>query len=27
MTAPVFLQRLFEWKVRGVRWIEIIGVV
>lgn len=27
MTAPVFLQRLFEWKVRGIRWIEIIGVV
>jgi hypothetical protein len=21
------LQRLFDWKVRGVRWIEIIGVV
>ena len=20
------LQRLFDWKVRGVRWIEIIGV-
>lgn len=21
------LQRLFSWKVRGVRWVEIIGVV
>lgn len=27
MTAPVVIQRLFEWKVRGVRWIEIVGVV
>ena len=27
MTAPVVIQRLFEWKVRGVRWVEIIGVV
>lgn len=27
MTAPAVLQRLFEWKVRGVRWIEIVGVV
>ena len=33
MTATPFftysrtaLQRLFDWKVRGVRWIEIIGV-
>jgi cell division protein FtsB len=31
-TAPFFtysrsaLQRLFDWKVRGVRWIEIVGV-
>lgn len=31
-TAPFFgysrnaLQRLFDWKIRGVRWIEIIGV-
>ena len=31
-TKPFFtysrtaLQRLFDWKVRGVRWIEIIGV-
>jgi len=21
------VQRLFDWKVRGIRWIEIIGVV
>lgn len=21
------LQRLFSWKVRGIRWVEIIGVV
>lgn len=21
------VQRLFDWKVRGVRWIELIGVV
>ena len=27
MTAPVFIQRLFDWKVRGIRWIEIVGVV
>lgn len=27
MTASVVFQRLFEWKVRGVRWVEIIGVV
>ncbi|MDQ1154142.1 cell division protein [Brevundimonas sp. SORGH_AS_0993] len=31
-TAPFFtysrtvLQRLFDWKVRGVRWVDIIGV-
>ena len=31
-TTPFFtysrsaLQRLFDWKVRGVRWVEIIGV-
>ena len=31
-TAPFFaysrslLQRLFDWKIRGVRWVEIIGV-
>lgn len=27
MTAAVLFQRLFDWKVRGIRWIEIIGVV
>ncbi len=27
MTAPMVVQRLFDWKVRGIRWIEIIGVV
>jgi len=27
MTAPLVIQRLFAWKVRGIRWIEIIGVV
>jgi hypothetical protein len=27
MTAPVLIQRLFDWKVRGIRWVEIIGVV
>jgi hypothetical protein len=21
------IQRLFDWKVRGIRWIEIIGIV
>ena len=21
------IQRLFDWKIRGIRWIEIIGVV
>jgi hypothetical protein len=21
------IQRLFDWKIRGVRWVEIIGVV
>ena len=21
------VQRLFDWKVRGIRWIEVIGVV
>ena len=26
MTAMV-IKRLFDWKVRGIRWIEIIGVV
>ena len=27
MTAPMVVQRLFDWKVRGIRWVEIIGVV
>lgn len=27
MTPPPFVRRLFDWKIRGVRWIEIIGVV
>ena len=27
MTAPIVIQRLFDWKVRGIRWVEIIGVV
>jgi hypothetical protein len=27
MTAPLILQRVFEWKVRGIRWVEIIGVL
>lgn len=28
MTAVVHsLQRLFDWKVRGVRWVEIVGVL
>jgi len=27
MTASLVLKRLFDWKVRGVRWVEIIGVV
>jgi hypothetical protein len=31
MTAHVrsasLVQRLFDWKVRGIRWVEIIGVV
>ncbi|MFJ6024826.1 cell division protein [Brevundimonas sp. NPDC092305] len=26
MTAPLILQRVFDWKVRGIRWVEIIGV-
>lgn len=26
-TAVATLNRLFAWKVRGVRWIEIIGVL
>jgi hypothetical protein len=27
MSASVFFKRLFDWKVRGIRWIEIIGFV
>ena len=27
MTPSLMLKRLFDWKVRGVRWVEIIGVV
>ncbi len=27
MSTPIVVQRLFAWKVRGIRWIEIIGVV
>lgn len=27
MSAARVLKRVFDWKVRGVRWIEIIGVV
>lgn len=27
MNAPPMVKRLFDWKVRGFRWIEIIGVV
>ena len=27
MNAPVVVKRLFDWKVRGFRWVEIIGVV
>ena len=26
-TAVVALNRLFAWKIRGIRWIEIIGVL
>ena len=26
-TAVVTLNRLFAWKIRGIRWIEIIGVL
>jgi len=25
MTTPAVITRLFDWKVRGVRWVEIIG--
>ncbi|MFC5345896.1 cell division protein [Brevundimonas staleyi] len=24
---PASVQRLFDWKIRGIRWIEIIGLV
>ncbi len=27
MSAAGALKRIFEWKVRGVRWIEIIGLM
>lgn len=27
MSALNPVQRLFDWKIRGVRWVEIIGVV
>jgi hypothetical protein len=27
MSAVGTLKRVFDWKVRGVRWIEIIGLV
>lgn len=27
MSPSVALKRLFAWKVRGVRWVEIIGVL
>ncbi len=27
MKTPAVIRRLFDWKIRGVRWIEIIGVV
>ena len=27
MSATQALKRVFDWKVRGIRWIEIIGVV
>ena len=26
-TAIVTLNRLFAWKIRGIRWVEIIGVL
>ena len=25
MTAGLIFKRLFDWKIRGVRWVEIIG--
>ena len=27
MKTPAVIRRLFDWKIRGIRWIEIIGVV
>lgn len=27
MTVPAVVQRVFAWKVRGIRWVEIIGVI
>ena len=27
MTVPAVVQRVFAWKVRGIRWVEIIGVM
>lgn len=27
MTATLALRRLFDWKVRGIRWVEIFGVL
>jgi len=27
MSAALVFKRVFDWKVRGVRWIEIIGVM
>ena len=26
-TAVATLNRLYAWKIRGVRWVEIIGVL
>lgn len=27
MSAVVTLKRVFDWKVRGVRWVEIVGLM
>ncbi|NJC40037.1 hypothetical protein GGQ87_000295 [Brevundimonas alba] len=27
MSAVMTLKRIFDWKVRGVRWVEIIGLM
>lgn len=27
MSATATLKRIFDWKVRGVRWVEIIGLM